>query len=393
MMRRKNLFAFIAVMTITEASFPQVPIVDPMDPFAGVSSGDDYAARFQIAVSIDPDDPFHNLTQGEWWRFNWSGQWMSAAREGMSFAEFWDSRQGNANEGRSVDIRSPYPFSSAEEHWEAWLEEANGGTSHSRLTLPDWSGSWDGGQFGADGFPEALVRQYWEGVSESYKPRFEMNLQAELEGRAWWPADACVPNGFSRDGWRIKYFMLQPGMVLLNCTHPVTQSRYVFTDGRGFLPPSAAIPQWMGESQGFWDGVELVVWTKNIKPNSGGHGQPEHSDQLELIERYTMLGEQMVVDVTWYDPVAFAFPWHGVGVWNRAGENLWLEEQPTISECATTNNVYHDELGLLGQFTPGDPRWQDIFESTPWITVFNRAEDAKASGLLPAASSFLDLAN
>jgi len=181
-------------------------------------------------------------------------------------------------------------------------------------------------------------------------------------------------------------------MVVLSFVDPVNQDRYVFTDGRGFLPEQNAIPQWMGESQGFWDGDELVVWTKNIIQNSGGHGLPEHSDKLQLIERYKRIGNEILTDVTWYDPVAFGYPWHSVGIFQRQPLDHWKQSPSTINECATTNNVYHDENGVIQEFAPGDPRFHDLFDETPWLTTFKRSEEAKKAGRIPAAPSFLTFA-
>lgn len=360
--------------------------IDPADPFAGLTSATEWREKFSVEADVDPNDPFHNMAPAQWWANTWNGQWTTAAAQGMTFEEFYGTLQGDANGGRSVDIRSPYPYPSAEEHWRAWLAAADGGTEHTRETLPDWSGDWNGD----GGLPDALVRDYWAGVSEAYRPRFEQMLQAELEGRHWWPADICLPNGFARSGWSIRYFMVDPTMVLLAFDRPVTQARYVFTDGRGFLEEDRAFPQWMGESQGFWDGEELVVWTRNVIPQSGGHGQPELSDRLELIERYGMMGDQILLDITFYDPEALAYPWHSAGIFDRSPDlEGWRAQPPTLNECVSTNNIHHDALGRIEDYAPSDPRWRDIFDPRPWATVFEQAEEAKAQGLLPAAPSFL----
>jgi hypothetical protein len=364
---------------------------DPADPFADLTSTAEWRASFETEGPVDPADPFHNLNSGAWWRNTWGGQWMTAAEDGITFADFYNTLQGN--NGNSVVIRSPYPFTSAEEQWEAWREAASGGTQHTRATLPDWSGDWTGGVrlvFGG----RALVRDVWNAVSEDYWPRFEQILQSELEGRHWWPADGCLPNGFVRSGWSVRYVMIDSAMVLLAKDTPVTDSRYVFTDGRGFLPVERAVPQWNGESQGFWDDDELVVWTKNIIPWNGSHGLPEHSGRLEIIERWAMIGNELMVDITLYDPVAFAYPWHDVATFQRSnGWDGWQDQPPTLNECVSTNNVYHDELGRIDDFGPDDPRFKDIFDTRPWATVFERAEVAKAQSRLPAAPSFLSLAS
>jgi len=386
---RVPTLALLAVVTIAATVAAQSPSrFDPVHPFAAVTAAAQWRDRFIKRADVDAKDPFHNLSPNDWWRLTWQGQWREAASKGTPFKAFWDGLQGKANNGRTVDIRSPYPFTSAEEQWGAWLKAANGGTTHTRATLPDWSGDWTGGP----GYPDALVRDFWTAVSDAYRPRYEQVLQAELEGRHWWPADNCRPNGFTRSGWSVRYFLMDPTMVVLSFVDPVNQDRYVFTDGRGFLPEQNAIPQWMGESQGFWDGDELVVWTKNIIQNSGGHGLPEHSDKLQLIERYKRIGNEILTDVTWYDPVAFGYPWHSVGIFQRQPLDHWKQSPSTINECATTNNVYHDENGVIQEFAPGDPRFHDLFDETPWLTTFKRSEEAKKAGRIPAAPSFLTFA-
>jgi hypothetical protein len=74
----------------------------------------------------------------------------------------------------------------------------------------------------------------------------------------------------------------------------------------------------MGKSIAFWDGDELVIWTKNLHPNMRGHGEAEYSDRMEMVERYYKTGNSIVVDVTRYDPAAYAAPQHTVGVFARA---------------------------------------------------------------------------
>jgi hypothetical protein len=387
---RVTTVGLLAAATMAATVAAQSPSrIDSVHPFAAVTAAAQWRDAFSKKAEVDPKDPFHNLSPNDWWRLTWQGQWREAASKGTPFKTFWDSLQGKANNGRTADIRSPYPFTSAEEQWTAWLKAANGGTRHTRATLPDWSGDWTGGP----GYPDALVRDFWTAVSDSYRPRYEQVLQAELEGRHWWPADNCRPNGFVRSGWSIRYFMTDPTMVVLSFVDPLNQDRYVFTDGRGFLPEQNAVPQWMGESQGFWDGDELVIWTRNIIQNSGGHGLPEHSDKLQLIERYKRIGNEILTDVTWYDPVAFAYPWHSIGIFQRQPLDHWKQSPPTINECATTNNVYHDENGVIQEFAPGDPRFHDLFDETPWLTTFTRSEEAKKAGRIPAAPSFLSFAS
>ena len=369
---------------------------DPLHPFAGLKTAKKWANLFKRTAKVDPNDPFHNLAPFEWWSalpplpMTWRGAWANAVRKGTSFKDFYNTLQGSAGGGFTAEARSPYPFKTAEEHYNAWLKAAKGGTKHTVANLPDWSGDWrDPPQ--ANGFPIVLVRDFWRAVSDAYKPRYELMLQAELEGRNWWPADSCLPESFAASG---RFLMVTPTMVLMNSTGQYQRDRYIFTDGRGFLPPDLAIPQWLGESQGFWDGDELVVWSKNIKANARGHGSPENSDQLQVIERYKKIGNEMLVDVTWYDPLAFSFPLHGTSIQSKAPDavDAWKRTSVTLNECVSSNLVYHNELGLLADFAIGDPRYHDLFDQTPWTTVFKKAEKAKLEGKIPAAPSFLSLA-
>ena len=52
----------------------------------------------------------------------------------------------------------------------------------------------------------------------------------------------------------------------------------------------------MGEAIAFWDGNELVIYTKNLHPNMRGHGEAEYSDRMEMIERYMRVGDDLVVE-------------------------------------------------------------------------------------------------
>ena len=54
---------------------------------------------------------------------------------------------GSQGTGRpdAANFKSPYPHTNAWDHYQALLKQSNGGTKHTRVTLPDWSGHWSGG--------------------------------------------------------------------------------------------------------------------------------------------------------------------------------------------------------------------------------------------------------
>ena len=366
--------------------------INPLDPFAGLISASDWQNRFRIEAVADPADPFHNLSGAQLWRRTWQGQWKDAAAAGVSFAEFWGNIQGGS--GNSYIVRSPYPYVSAEEHWQAWEDAAGGGVQHTRSSVPDWSGDWLGerstpGVMGGG----AQLSDIYEAVSTEYKAYFIQAVQAEIEGRAWWPADTCLPNGLFRDGWRNRFIQTGPELTFFIKDQPLPEVRYIYTDGRGFLPEDWALTQWYGESQGIWDGDELIIWSKNVKGWFGGHGLPEYSDAMQYIERWKKVGDQLLVDITFYDPLAFAYPWHDVAVFSMADDEIenWMQQPPSVNDCVSTNNTYHDELGLINERSPGNPDYHDLFDTRPWASNFERAEAAKQQGLLPAAENFIDI--
>lgn len=366
-------FALLASVSATfvEQGWAQQHQFDPARPFANVRSAQEWTAIFiPDKPNVTPNDPYANMTSGEFWRNTWKGQGIDG-----KFA----SAKGSG--GKGVVIRSPYRYRSAEEHYEAWLKAAGGGTKKSRDALPDWSGDWDGASEGVlhDG---AKISDVMAAVSDEYRPRFEELLHAEMEGRHWWPAEFCLPDGFGRfyslDGptW---HFMLDQSLVLINKDRPNSDTRYIYTDGRGFLPRPLQFPQWYGASRGFWDGDELVIHTAQIKQWVMTHGLPEYSDQLEAVERIKRLGEELLVDITLYDPKAFAFPWHDVVVFTKLKD--WTVAPPTFTDCGSTNNVYMDASGALREHVPGDAEYRDFADPRPWATAFARSK--RATGAAP----------
>ena len=369
------------------ASPPAVtPAATPADPFAAIKAGTEtpaaYQGRFRYVAAFDPADPFHNWG-GNLWNQTWTGEWLAAYAAGQTFQQFWNGLQGRA--GQSLILASPYPYASAEEHWRAWRTAANrgAGPANQPATPQDWSGQWGGGGAG-----NVLLRDYYASVSADYKPRYVMSIQAEIEGRHWWPADSCLPNAYGGTGtFAFRYANFNGPLVHFNNSNPLYEGRYIMV-GRDFLPPDESVPSFMGESIAFWDGDELVVWTRNLHPNMRGHGEAEYSAEMQMIERYYRTGNSLVVDVTRYDPVAYAAPQHSVGVFTRAEEY----QVPVFNECVSTNNVHHDAKGWIADVAPGEPGYKDIFDLTPWYTNWMKAEEAKKTGQAPPAPSIMELA-
>ena len=109
-----------------------------------------------------------------------------------------DARYGERGSGDDeYTLASPYPYRSADEHFQAWMDEADGGTTHSFETLPDWSGLWAGGSTWLDS------RRVQAGtvaavLTPQYREYYVQQVKADAEGRHWWAAAYCLPDGFVR---------------------------------------------------------------------------------------------------------------------------------------------------------------------------------------------------
>lgn len=366
---------------------PVTPAKDPLDPFAAITAGtmtpEQYRDQFVYVATVDPADPFHNLIARNWGMFEF-GQWESASLDGKTFEEFWDTIQGMA--GPSNILASPYPYTSAEEHWNAWKAAANKGAggADAPATPQNWDGQWGN-------MPSAapILRDYYNFASDAYKPLYLQSVQAEIEGRAYWPNSQCLPNGYGGfTSFNFSYADINGPLVHLNNMYvpaAMYEGRYIWV-GKEFLNNG---PSFMGDSIAFWDGDDLVVWTNNLFANSRGHFEFEYSDQLQIIERYRKVDDKIVLDVTRYDPVAYSGPMHSVMVLRKAPNYTQL----AVEECNYGNNFYYNKDGLNAFLEPGQPRYSDRFNATPWRDIFNAGDAAKDAGTIPAAPSILDLAS
>ena len=275
-------------------------------------------------------------------------------------------------EGSKADehtIRSPYPFKTSWEHYQAWLQKAGGGTRHTLATLPDWDGEWRGGASWFDG-RNIQASTIAAALTPQYREYYVQQVKAEAEGRHWWAAAFCLPDGFIRGVQRAQQFIVRPTQVVIVSDMLVAnQIRWAHTDGRDHLPEREQFPQWQGESIAFWDGAALVIHTNQIKQWSATHSMIEWSDQLTAVERYERVGDAIVGEVTLYDPVAFLEPLHARFRYTRSAS-----ARPVYSTCTDTNgpssNVFVRPDGILDERVPGDPGYWDPTDPRPWAAHY-----------------------
>jgi hypothetical protein len=279
---------------------------------------------------------------------------------------------GTARPG-SLNLASPYPFKTAKEHYETWLREANGGTRHTRATIPDWSGKWEGG--GGFGGGNASPAETVKFLTPKYQEAYVQEIKAGSEGRIWGAGSFCLPGGFF-GVIGAEEFLVAPGKIItLSSGNGSNTIRWIYTEG-GHTEERLRFPKWTGESIGFWNGDTLTVYTNQIRGWKGGVS--EYTDNLEVVERYRRVGDRIEGEITAYDPEVFTGPIHAKLNFRLATDNR-PETRPLYNTCTDTNGpspkVYLDENGFLNERLTGEGAYQwDVADKRPWVTALTESD-------------------
>ena len=280
------------------------------------------------------------------------------------------------------NIVSPYPFESAQAHYEALLADARsrgGPTDHTYASMPKWDGVY------AEHMPDG--RRIWTYVranqvptilsllTPEYRERFVQQLYHEgVTAAHQWNASYCRPEGFMRQwgtGPTPNHMVVTPDVVLLLGSTGDNVSRTVRI-GRDF-PLGPNVPQWYGDTVGFWDGDALIAWTANVQAWTQ-HTSWEFSYELEAIEIFTPVhnDDGALLGLDWetviYDPEALVEPVRIL--WHRTYVEGWdTAERLTFVECAFR---YYPVDGFATQVAPGqviEYRVPDLLDR-PWARTW-----------------------
>jgi hypothetical protein len=241
-------------------------------------------------------------------------------------------------------IVSPYPFKTAQEHYEALLAETRrrgGPTLYTNAKLPfEWNGQYTiTGLFG-NWYGMLLTVQFSTLVS-LLTPEYQQRLVQQAYHQAvtnvpHWPGQYCWPEGFMRR-WAVPAaaaphsVMVTPQLVQIYAdgasdnlvTHIYTGRDFNLQGAVPRLGPD--VPRWYGETIGFWDGDTLITWTSNVQ-GWASHGAFEFSSRMQTIEIYTPVRAADGVmrgfshEAVFYDPEALAQPIRIVRDMARIGE-------------------------------------------------------------------------
>ena len=282
---------------------------------------------------------------------------------------------GDCSKDRPIDkIVSPYPYKTAEEHYNALLAEAKkagGPTKHTRATLPNWDGhyrrlqpeeQWVWGRNLQTATMLSLL------TPEYRKRMVQQNYHEVVNNSPQWDASFCYPEGFMRWwaeaslGGDIEVMMTPDQVQFLSGIADNFLRRVLI--GRTHV---LQVPQWYGETVGFWNGNTLVAWTANVQGWTLSHSMFEFSSQMETIEVFTPSadGKTITVDTTFYDPEAFTRPLHTVTPWQLRtglGDPDW---RFNFVECRVQSTIVNGPDGRPTELIPGEPGFIDYF-GRPW---------------------------
>jgi len=275
-------------------------------------------------------------------------------------------------------ILSPYPYKTAKEHYAALLAQAKakgGPTVYTKATVPDWDGYYrrdaqaDHGSEWIWGVAQAPT--VLSVLTPEYQKRMVQGIYHEAVTNApQWAASFCWPEGFIR--WWAQ--PSQAGNFQLTMTTWNVQMISGIADNFlrqvmvGKEKHVQTVPQWFGETIGFWDGTTLVTWTANIQGWELSHAMFETSDKLETVETfkpaYDANGKFIGLDheAIFYDPEAFVAPLRASYRFVRAATPEDPNRRYTYIECLS--NIFNTD-GKPKQTTNADPRYVDYY-GRPW---------------------------
>ena len=290
------------------------------------------------------------------------------------------------------EILSPYGFKTAKEHYAGLMMEARargGPTVYTQATLPDWNGQYQREPAKTSNWYYGAVLQvptYLSLLTPEYQQRFVQQLYHYSGSNApQWPGSYCWPEGFTRRlaqyaGGRIN-LIVTPDLVLdmRNAAKTLITQIHIGREFKedGVAPPrlGPAVPQWTGETIGFWDGEALISWTSNLQ-GWINHGSNEYSSKLQSVEIYTprkdaagsLIG--MKHEIVLYDEDVYVEPVRIVQTWNKLGD-LNENDPFVVMECVP------QIFPINGVATPVSPG--TTFEFTfldvlgrPWAQIWER---------------------
>ena len=291
-------------------------------------------------------------------------------------------------------IVSPYPFKTAQEHYEALLAETRkrgGPTHHTYATVP---GEWTG-VYMHPGLTPRNENWYW--MRRSQIPTILSLLTPEYQTRAvqehyhaghsnapQWPSQYCWPEGFMRRWappatWE-HHIMVTPKAVQIMAGVVRNFVTNIYIDREfnmeGAVPRLGAdVPTWYGETIGFWDGESLITWTSNVQ-GWKAHSAFEHSTKMQTVEIYSPNRDSagnfvgLNHEAIFYDPDALVQPIRIVRQLRKINE-INAGTPYVFIDC---NQTIFPIKGFPNSKSPGDVIEYEVpdMSGRPWAHIWEK---------------------
>jgi hypothetical protein len=166
-----------------------------------------------------------------------------------------------------------------------------------------------------------------EGGEIPYKPEALAMKKKNFANRlALDPEVKCYMPGIPRATYMPFPFQIvqSPNMILM--AYEFASSDRVINMGK---PVEAAVDTWMGTANGRWEGETLVVDNTGFNDKTWfDRAGNFHSDQLHVIERFTLLDkDHLQYEATIEDPQTFTRPWKiSMPLYRRVEKNVQLTD-------------------------------------------------------------------
>lgn len=294
-------------------------------------------------------------------------------------------------------IVSPYPFKTAEEHYQALLDETRrrgGPTQHTYATVPgdEWNGVYRQPRFVPDNehwmnMRHVQVPTVLSLLTEEYRTRLVQEVYHHGHtNKPMWPSQFCWPEGFVRrwHEWAAydHYILVTPDVVQILASGALNFLTNIHVgrefDMTGRVPRLGAdVPRWYGETIGFWDEDTLITWTSNIQGWTT-HSVFEHSDEMQSIEIYTPMRDAdgtflgLNHEAILYDPEALVEPVRVIRKLVKSAEFGTPDASPYVyTECIQT---FFPLDGTATPVTPGrviEYEVPDMY-GRPWAHIWRK---------------------
>ena len=356
---------------------------------AGMSAGVTHAGQAQgESGGTNPPPGIEALDRDMWTTDNfyldleyWTDPRYARCNTPRQLTDMWSREDrprewGDCNLDRDIaGIVSPYPYQTAEEHYNALMGEARaagGPTIHTRESLPNWDGWYNRGArdeqwvYGRNLQTATMISLL---TPEYQKRMVQENYHEAVSNAPWWQSSFCYPEGYWR--WWSEFSLGGPIEVMVTPTQVQLLSGIADNFLRKVLigreHVQDGVPQWWGETVGFWNGDTLIAYTSNVQGWKLSHSMPEYSNRFESIEIFTPSpdGNGLVVDATFYDSEAFRRPLHAVTPWVLVAPPDDAEERFTYKECRVQSTIVVGSDGRPTQLLPGDDGYVDYY-GRPW---------------------------